>query len=70
MELLAVSPVNPPAHSLISRPVKAGGGTHGTPPVGREFLLAIVLGDLAVFLLHLVSCVDGVVLVSHRVVPT
>ena len=67
---MAVSPVNAPAHSLISRPVKAGGGTHGTPPVGWKSLLAIELSDLAVFLLHLVSRVDGVVLVSHRVIPT
>ena len=67
---MAVSPVNAPTHSLVSRPVKAGGGTHGTPPVSWESLLAIVLCDLAVLLLHCVPRVDGVVLASHTVVPT
>ena len=70
MELLAVSPVNTPTHPLVSLSVKAGRGTHGAPPGLWQSLLAIKLGDLAVFLPDNVPGVDGVVLVGHRVVMT
>ena len=70
MELLAVSPVNTSTHPSVSLSVKAGGGTHGGPPVGRQLGLSIEPGHLAVPLPLPVASVDGVVLVGHRVVMT